>query len=130
MQHYNFIATNNNINFDSISVEDFVESFPDFQTVALSNDKELELLLALVGIKNATPKNTSNSSFTKYWDLTNFSLPAISEAEFDKLFSSWLEITNKEKSMNEYGNLIFLAGKSDAWNKLKYKYVVKEEKYI
>lgn len=128
MEHYNFIATNIRIELNNMKVEDFVDSFPDFQTVALNSDKQLEDLLELIGVKQIVQVKTTNSHFTNYWDLSNYSLPELNEKEFDKLYNRWLDISKQESDMNKYGSLIFLWGKSKEWNELKYKYVIKEEK--
>jgi len=112
----------------SIEIDDFVDSFPDFQSVALYNDQELEALLNLIGIKQIIEKKLSNPDFSKYWDLSENKFPEFSQEEFDEIYIKWLEISNREGNMDEYGNLIFLIGKSKNWNKLKYRYVVKETK--
>ncbi len=126
MQHYNFIATNEQLEMELKEIGDFISSFPDFQSVILYNDQELEALFNLIGIKQITEKKLSNPNFSKYWDLSAYKLPELSQDEFDKLYIEWLEISSRENNMDEYGNLIFLIGKSKDWNKLKYRYVVKE----
>lgn len=127
MQNYLFLSSRVSINFEIIKVEDLTNLYPDFQSVALESEEELKILFDLLGWKEIEGQETSNSAYTKYWDLSKYRLPEIDVNEYDDIFEEWIQKTNKESNMNEYGNLIFLLGKNIEWNKLNYKYVVKEK---
>ena len=92
MEHYNFIATNEIITVNFKEVGDFVESFPDFQTVALKDDNELIVLLDLISISEIEQKELNNSNYSTYWDLSSHRLPELNEDEFDHLFLSLIHI--------------------------------------
>ena len=94
MEHYNFIATNEIITVNFKEVAEFVESFPDFQTVALKDDNELIVLLDLISISEIEQKELNNSNYSTYWDLSSHRLPELNEDEFDHLFSSCLLYTS------------------------------------
>ncbi len=106
--NFNFIASNRLELEDFKSLEKFVVSYPDFQTVFLNNELELNLLLQIIGIKNITGQNLNEAEFSKYWDLSNFKLPELNEDEYDKFYAIWLEKSGRDNNMDEYGSLIFL----------------------
>ena len=124
--HFNFVASDK---FDiSVlnSVESFVDHFPDFQTVWLSDEDELKLLLELLNIDEFVEHELENPEYSKYWDLSNFKLPELDYHQFEIFYDSWVKRSNRENNMDEYGNLIFLQGLSSKWNKLKYRLIIKE----
>ncbi len=111
-------------------VEEFVNSYPDFQTVVLNNETELEILLKLMGIDEFKSQELNEIDFCKYWDLSDFKLPEYNEKEFDQFYQKWIKKTGRENNMDEYGNLIFLQGLSIKWNRLNYRLIVKENNEI
>ena len=124
--HFNFVASDK---FDlSVlnSVESFVDHFPDFQTVWLTDENELKLLLELMNIDEFLGHELKNTEYSKYWDLSNFKLPELDNQQFDNFYDSWVKRSSRENNMDEYGNLIFLQGLSSKWNKLKYRLIIKE----
>lgn len=124
--HFNFFASNH---FDLRalnSIESFVDNYPDFQTVWLTDEKELNLLFDLIGVQGVIGINLDNFHFTKYWNLSHIKLPELDSKQYDKFYESWIEKTSRDNSMTEYGSLIFLEGLSSKWNRLKYRLVVKE----
>lgn len=125
--YFNFIASNNfdlnNLN----SVERFVDTYPDFQTVVLANESELNLLLELIGIKEFFSYELKNIVFPKYWDLSQFTFPEPDGIQFDKFYEEWIQKSNRDNTMNEYGSLVFIQGLTPKWNKLKYRLIIKEE---
>jgi hypothetical protein len=124
--HFNFAASTH-FSFNSLhSIESFVDNYPDFQTVWLTDENELLLLLDLMGIQEVIGVDLNNAAFSKYWDLSNFRLPELTTTQFDKFYDDWILRTNRENSMNEYGGLLFLQGLSAVWNRLKYRFIVKE----
>lgn len=124
--NFNFIAANT-IDLNNFKdVEKFVDNYPDFQTVVLNDEKELSLLLELMGITNTTSRDLISSEFSKYWDLSTFKLPELNEKQFDIFYEKWIQNSKRNNNMDEYGNLIFLQGLSAKWNKLNYRLVVKD----
>lgn len=125
--YFNFIATDN---FDSTafeSVENFVESYPDFQTVVLNDEHELKLLLDQMGIDKFVSYPLKDTGFTKYWDLSDYKLPELNAEKFDSFYHNWIEKSGRDNNMNEYGCLIFLQGLSKKWNALKHRFIIKED---
>lgn len=125
--NFNFIASNKLDLNDFKNVEKFVDSYPDFQTVVLNNEYELNLLLDLVGIKNVKPLELEGPEFSKYWNLSDFRLPEFNKEQFELFYEKWIEISGRDNNMDEFGNLILLQGMSPKWNKLDYRLIVKEE---
>lgn len=124
--HFNFVA-NDHFDLKSLdSVENFVDSYPDFQTVWLKDEDELNLLLDLIGIHEIVGVDQENPLFSKFWDISNFKFPEFDSEQFDKFYKEWIQITKRDNSMNEYGSLVFLHGLSSKWNKLKYRLIIKE----
>lgn len=124
MHHFHFIAGDNLEKSDFQDMERFVESFPDFQTVALDNESQLELLLNLMGIDESKGINLESGEFSKYWDLSNWQFPSFDEVQFNVFYTDWLSKSNRENNMDEYGNLIFLRGLTLKWNLHKFRLVV------
>jgi Zn-finger nucleic acid-binding protein len=116
--HFNFIGIDK---FDlSIldSVGSFVDNCPDFQTVWLKDENELNLLLELLDIHDPVGYEVNNTEFPKYWDLSNFKFPELDSHHFDIFFENWIQKTNRAHNMDEYGQLIFLLRLTSAWQKL------------
>ena len=124
--NFNFVASNQfDLSFLK-DIENFVDHFPDFQTVWLTDENELELLLALMEIHEHVEHAVQNDQFSKYWDISNFKLPELDDQQFEKFYQHWLEKSKRNNNMDEYGNLIFLQGLSSKWNRLKYRLIIKE----
>ena len=125
--HFNFIASDNFDLNNFTDIQKFVDNYPDFQTITLTDENELRLLLELMGINKYSTHEINNSEFTKYWDLSNFKLPELDENQFDQFYRNWIHKSQKNNNMDEYGNLIFLQGLSSKWNKLNYRIIVQEK---
>jgi hypothetical protein len=104
----------------------FVDDYPDFQALELNDENELKLLLELMGINDTVCNELNNSEFSKYWDLSAFKLPELDDRQFDQFYKNWIQKSNRDNNMDEYGNLIFLQGLSSKWNKLNYRLIVGE----
>lgn len=126
MKNFNFIAGNRFELDDFKSIESFVDTYSDFQTVTLNDTDELWLLLQLIGIDNVNAQEFTDSEFSLYWDLSEFRLPELNEEQFDKFYKDWIEKSHRDNNMDEYGDLIFLQRKSKLWNSLKYRLIVLE----
>ena len=125
--NFNFIASDDFDLNDFKDVEKFVDSYPDFQTVVLNDEEELNLLLKHIGIERLDSCEIKNTEFTKYWNLSEFHLPEFNEEEFELFYKKWIEISGRENNMDEFGNLIFLQGMSPKWNKMAHRLIVKEQ---
>jgi len=108
-------------------IEKFVDTYPDFQTITLNSENELSLLLELMGIEEFKGYELRDSEFSKYWDLSAFNLPELNEEQFDQFYWDWINKSQRDNNMDEYGNLIFLQGLSPKWNKVHYRLIVKED---
>ena len=126
MVNYCFVASNKFEPNDFNDIETFVDAFPDFQTILLGDEYELQLLLQQMGISECAPNPLSNSDFCQYWDLSSFKLPELNEDQFGRFYRKWIEISGRENNMDEYGNLIFLQGLSQKWNQFNYRFIVQE----
>lgn len=126
MENFNFIAGNKFELDDFKSIETFIDVYSDFQTVTLNDTDELLLLLRLIGIDNVISQKFIDSEFSEYWDLSDYKLPELNEDQFDKFYNEWIEKSHRTNNIDEYGNLIFLQGKSKLWNSAKYRLVVLE----
>lgn len=127
MTNFHFISSNS---FELDHLKDhtkFINFYPDFQTVVLNNEFELEILLKLIGIDKVKSIKLEESVFSKYWNISNFKLPEYNKKEFEVFYQKWLDKSGRENNMNEYGSLIFLRELSKKWNKLKYRLIVKEK---
>ena len=124
--NFNFVAAENFSLDDLKNIERFVDAFPDFQTVILNNEIELNLLLNLIGIKKFDFKPVKSGDFTKVWDLSKYKFPEYDEVQFEEFYRSWIEISGRENNMDEFGNLVFLKGLTKKWNLLKFRLIVEE----
>lgn len=111
--------------FDTVEV--FIDCYPDSQTVVLADEKELEVLLNLMGINRSVGCVLNNTDFTMYWDISGYKLPELNDIQFDAFYETWIQSTGRPNNMDEYGALIFLQGLTKKWNNFKYRFVVKIE---
>lgn len=80
--NFNFIASDKFEVSDLQDINQFVENYPDFQTVTLNDESELELFLKLIGIDDYSVYHITGSEFSKYWDLSKMQLPEFDEEQF------------------------------------------------
>ncbi len=124
---FNFIAGNRFELNDFKDINKFIDIYPDFQTVTLGGENELQLLLELIGIEEFRYHELIDSEFSRYWDLSAFKLPEFNEEQFDRFYQDWIDRSHRNNSMDEYGSLIFLQGLSLKWNKLNYRLILQEK---
>ncbi len=123
--HFNFVASDKfDINVFT-DVDCFINHFPDFQLIWLTNEKELKLLLELINISLPVALKLNSNDFSKYWDISDFCFPEFDAPQFDIFFEKWIEKSNRDYNMDEYGQLICLLGMSSKWNKLKYRLIIR-----
>jgi len=121
-----FIASDNFDIEDLNDITTFVDNYAGFQSVVLNNEDELELLLELMGVREFSCVELNSEAFSRYWDLSHVKLPELDDQQFGQFYENWIEKSNRENSMDEYGSLIFLSGLSSEWNKLTYRFIVQE----
>lgn len=124
--NFNFIASDDFDINNFRDIDKFVDNYPDFQTVILNTEDELELLLDLIGSNDCASIELTNSEFLKYWDLSSIKFPEFDEDQFNQFYDDWIIKSQRENTMDEFGNLIFLIGLSSKWNKHKYRLIVRE----
>lgn len=127
MVFFNFAAIDQFKLDDLNTVETFVDNYPDFQTVALTDEDEFITLLELIGIHQVDCQELKSPVFSTYWDLSKFNFPEFNRHEFDEFYKNWLQKTNRDSNMDEFGMLIFLEGLSPEWNRRRYRIVVKDK---
>lgn len=127
MMNFNFIASDDLDLNNFQDVEKFVDSYPDFQTVILNDEEELNLLLKHIGIERLASCEIKSTDFTKYWNLSEYHLPEFNEVDFELFYKKWIKILGRENNMDEFGNLIFLQEMSPKWNKMTNRLIVKEQ---
>jgi hypothetical protein len=121
---FNFIASDQ-LNMGVFnSVDKFVDTYPDFQTVALNGEHELKLLLELIGIRDFVSHDLKDNEFSKFWDLSKYKFPEFNEEQFDAFYEIWIKTSGRDNNMDEYGSLIFLQGLSAKWNRLNHRGIV------
>ena len=117
MLHFVFASPNTKDKNAFDSIEELYNECEETFSVALSNSKELEILLSLLGIDDFVVEDLSNSEdFSNFIDISKYKLPELSESGFDKFYEQWLLKTDRETNMDEYGQLIFIQGKAQEWN--------------
>ena len=108
-----------------------IENCEEYFAVALDSDDELSTLIGLLGL--TLPPETSlspNLDFSFVIDYSEQRLPQLTEDDFDKFYDEWLRRSGRESSMDEYGQLLFLQGRADAWNKMASRFVLCETSRI
>jgi len=108
-----------------------VENCEEYFPVALEHDDELRLLMSLLGVTFlAETLLSSNEDFFAVFDYSGQQLPQLSKADFDTFYDEWLRQSVRETSMDEYGQLIFLQGRANGWNKMAHCFVLCESTKI
>jgi len=71
-----------------------------------------------------------NEDFSSVIDYSDQRLPQLTEDDFEKFYDEWLHMSGRESSMDEYGQLLFLQERADAWNKMASRFVLCETSRI
>ena len=128
MKHYIFTAFDTTRFLALPSVEELLESDEGCFSVALKDDDELKVLMGLLGVKELTQKQlTSNQDFSALFDYSSSQLPLLNKEDFDAFYDKWLLVSGRESTMDEYGQLVFLQGRAMDWNKVSYRFVLREK---
>lgn len=127
MNSYVFAVSNNSISAVCASIEAMSENCEEYFQVVLKNEDELGTLMGLLGVKRLPMSILSpNRDFSAVFDYSAYQLPQLSKGDFDAFYEEWLRKSGRETSMDEYGQLIFLQGRGEAWNKMAYRFVLCE----
>lgn len=127
MKTYVFAVSNRPVMAASSSLEAMNENCEEYFPVVLENDDELRILMGLLGVEFLDNIPLSpNGDFSCVFDYSKQPLPQLSKDDFDTLYDEWLRRSGRETSMDEYGQLIFLEGRGDAWNKMASRFVLCE----
>lgn len=125
--NFNFVASDN-FNLNALkSIHNFVNKYPDFQTVILTDENELKLFLEIIGVKGIEGNELNNTVYKKYWDISDYKFPEFNGEQYEEFYKEWIQKTNRINDQNTYGSLIFLQGLTTKWNRLKYRLIIKEE---
>ncbi|WP_434136789.1 hypothetical protein JQR88_23465 (plasmid) [Pseudomonas luteola] len=126
MKVYIFAASDQPAQVASASLEALADSCAGYSSVVLESDSKLRLLLQLLGInvKEQTVP-TCSKSFSAVFDFSEEHWPHLGQAQFDNFFEDWLRISGRDRSMDEYGQLVFLQEAVD-WTKKTYRFVLCE----
>jgi len=106
----------------------FSENFTDFFDVSLNSERELETLLTSIGIE--IPNKIAlegNDDFDALYDFSNQRINEFSKEEFDSFYDAWIMSTQRDNSMDEYGQLVFILGQASLWNKKSRKIILREK---
>ena len=126
-RYESFIFVDSN-HFDKekfFSLVSFDECYSDWFDVVLSNREELKVLFNELGVMVGETINLPNSEdFINIYDYSSSKLPEFTQDSFDDFYKNWLKETDRENSMDEYGQLIFLQGHAAIWNSRKYRFVL------
>lgn len=127
MKSYVFAVSNRPIAAVCTSLEAMCENCEEYFSVVLDDDNELKALMELLGVCRLEETSlTSNKDFSSVFDYSSQRLPQLSKVDFDMLYDEWLCKSGRESTMDEYGQLIFLQGRADAWNMMASRFVLCE----
>jgi hypothetical protein len=116
-QNYVFASSNESSLLAASSFENMERVCDEFFAVSLVNEKELELLMSLLGVSAATMTSLpTNEDFSALFDFSASCLPQLDGADFDAFYDEWLRKSGRESTMDEYCQLIFLQGRATYWN--------------
>ena len=127
MKSYVFAVSNKPIQSAYASIEAMSENCEEYFHVVLENDEELDTLMGLLGVEQLPMiRLPSNEDFASVFDYSAYLLPQLSKDDFDAFYDEWLLRSGRETTMDEYGQLIFLQGRGDSWNRMAYRFVLCE----
>jgi len=127
MFHFSFSGSNNFEVKQLYDLELFVNSNPNFQSVYMNNDKELEVFLELIGLQDFNWIQLQNAPFIKYADISNYKFPEMDDVQYQKFFELWISKSKREHNIDEWANFIFLSGGAKEFNKRSTRVLLLEE---
>ena len=118
MENFIFAATDQ-LDFESLyDTTKFVQAYPDYKSVPLNGEAELKELLKLLGIENFHGRAVPNTFFSKYWDLSPYQFPKLSEQAFED-FQKQVKENNIDQEKLQFVNEL-----ATDWNSRKYRFVI------
>ncbi len=122
LHYYSFVAANSL----DINMLNNLESRLELQeSVCLNNLEELKLLLAMLGLGIRQTINLDLVDVAHCWLVEGFS-KEIAYSDFDGFYQHWLGVSNRESTMDEYGQLIYLFSFMSRFKKAKFKLICQE----
>lgn len=110
---------------DFSSIESFGDKYDEFFEVVLTEDSEIGTLFKLLGFDQVVESNLPFSEdFETLFDCSSHKLPVWSTEEFDEFYDQWLQQSGRKTDMDEYGQLVFIQGQAEAWNKNDCRFVL------
>jgi hypothetical protein len=110
----------NNENLDEV-----FDNFTDLNNIVLKNKRELAILLNLLALQLPEPSILSGDLEYQF-DLSKQRMKEFNQESFDEFYDRWIKLTNRESSMDEYGQLVFIIASANTWNKRPYRYILQE----
>ena len=109
-----FVATNN-VDFDILLNDDklfdtYLSDSIGLESAFIDNFDNLILLLTFLFKTNITLTESTANLNKQVYDLTEYKDNCISIEELDEKYQEWIKISERENSMDEYGNLIGIVG--------------------
>jgi hypothetical protein len=103
------------------------ENCEEYFSVVLEGNKQLRILMGLLDIDLIVEiPLLLNEDFSVVFDFSKGRLPQLSKDDFDNFYDEWLRRSGRETSMDEYGQLIFLQERGNAWNNKANRFVLRE----
>ncbi len=122
MKHYSFFATAYDFKVSELSIDKVIDENLLLNTVALESKFELDSLCELFSLKIVSVIEQPPSDFKQVYVLIQ--RKCFDEDEFGDLYSAWVKVIERDNTMDEYGQLIFLTD-NDFYNK-PFKYLLEE----
>lgn len=127
MNSYVFAVSDQPVLAASASLIAMEKMCDEYFQIVLEDDDELKVLMDLLGVWDPSEKPLlMNEDFSAVFDFSATPLPQLSKEDFDKFYDDWLRKSGRETSMDEYGQLIFLQGRGDSWNRKTSRFVLRE----
>lgn len=127
MLRYLFDARDSCAEVDFKTTDTYLAHCSGFHSVLLTSEDELTLLFELLGFRQVIKRSlVSSEAFDQSYDLSEHRYPVFDLADYDNFYQAWLDKTGRQGSMAEYGQLVFIQGQAEVWNKLRYRLVLHE----
>ena len=124
MRSFAFVAKER---IDVLSVDRLLDDKEVVSSVVLDSENELRKLLELINLSLPDKKELyGNHDFSALYDLSGQNMREMHKGEFDTIYEQWLSRTQRDNSMDEYGQLIFLEQFHQVWNSRPLRYIFEE----
>lgn len=127
MESYVFAVSDKPVMDVAASLVAMDENCEEYFPVVLDGDEQLRILMGLLDIDPIVEiPLLLNEDFSVIFDFSERRLPQLSKDDFDSFYDEWLRRSGRETSMDEYGQLIFLQDRGNAWNNKANRFVLRE----